>query len=84
MAGLYLVPERQPDTHSNVGSTVMQPIENRFIHCPYCGEQLLLFIDCSAGSQQYIEDCQVCCRPINIAVDIDQDDIILDCYTDNE
>ncbi len=38
------------------------------ITCPYCGEAIELLIDDSAGDQQYIEDCQVCCRPIAIAV----------------
>jgi len=43
------------------------------IWCPYCGESITLVVDDSAGSQQYIEDCQVCCRPIVIAVSIDDD-----------
>ncbi len=34
------------------------------IECPYCGESFTTEIDTSAGSQDYIEDCQVCCRPI--------------------
>jgi cysteine-rich CPXCG protein len=38
------------------------------IHCPYCGEPIELCVDASAGDQDYIEDCQVCCRPISIAL----------------
>jgi hypothetical protein len=34
------------------------------IHCPYCGELISVLIDCSVDEQEYIEDCQVCCRPI--------------------
>jgi len=45
------------------------------IHCPYCGESIDLPIDPSAGSQQYIEDCHVCCRPINVVVDIDDEGV---------
>ena len=41
------------------------------IDCPYCGEAIELLIDDSAGDQQYIEDCQVCCSPITITVAID-------------
>jgi len=41
------------------------------IDCPYCGEAIELLIDDSAGDQQYIEDCHVCCRPITITVAID-------------
>jgi transposase-like protein len=38
------------------------------IQCPYCGESMDVLIDHSADDQRYIEDCQVCCRPISIAV----------------
>ena len=36
--------------------------------CPYCGEPVQLLVDSSAGAQQYIEDCQVCCRPMVVDV----------------
>lgn len=45
------------------------------ILCPYCGETITVFVDDSAGDQQYIEDCQVCCRPIEIRVSVDEDGI---------
>ncbi len=41
------------------------------IECPYCGERIVLLVDGSAGAQDYIEDCQVCCRPMNVRVTID-------------
>lgn len=41
------------------------------IACPYCGETITVFVDASAGEQQYVEDCQVCCRPIRIDVALD-------------
>lgn len=41
------------------------------IRCPYCGEVITLLVDASAGSQRYVEDCQVCCRPIAITVEVD-------------
>ena len=34
------------------------------VDCPYCGEQFETEVDSYAGSQDYIEDCPVCCRPI--------------------
>lgn len=43
------------------------------IVCPYCGEAITVFIDDSAGDQQYVEDCQVCCRPIAIGVVLEED-----------
>ncbi|QMU61826.1 MAG: CPXCG motif-containing cysteine-rich protein [Gammaproteobacteria bacterium] len=41
------------------------------IDCSYCGERLEILIDSSAGNQDYVEDCQVCCSPIEISVQID-------------
>lgn len=38
-----------------------EPID---VQCPWCGEVFTTFFDLSSGSTQYIEDCQVCCRPI--------------------
>jgi len=37
-----------------------------FFTCPYCWEEISFVIDLSAGEQSYIEDCEVCCRPIQI------------------
>ena len=34
--------------------------------CPYCGEEISALLDLSAEKQEYIEDCEVCCNPINI------------------
>lgn len=38
----------------------------RSVSCPFCGESMTILVDTSAGGQSYIEDCQVCCRPMNI------------------
>lgn len=51
-------------------------LPTRAIHCPYCGEPVELQVDDSAGDQDYIEDCQVCCRPIEVAVRIGPDGAI--------
>jgi len=49
----------------------MNPSQNVDIHCPYCGESIELVVDCSVGSQDYVEDCQVCCRPMHLSITID-------------
>ncbi|MFN2338564.1 MAG: CPXCG motif-containing cysteine-rich protein [Gammaproteobacteria bacterium] len=46
-------------------------IEATRIQCPYCGESFDITLDASAGTQSYIEDCEVCCRPIELRVDFD-------------
>ncbi|RLA13086.1 MAG: CPXCG motif-containing cysteine-rich protein [Gammaproteobacteria bacterium] len=43
------------------------------IQCPYCWQSIGVLIDCSVGSQEYIEDCRVCCRPIVFDVIVDDD-----------
>lgn len=36
------------------------------VHCPYCGESFETLVDLSAGAATYVEDCQVCCQPIEM------------------
>jgi hypothetical protein len=40
------------------------------ITCPYCGEEIPIRLDLTAGSQSYVEDCQVCCQPIQISAQV--------------
>ena len=46
-------------------------ISERLCHCPFCAERITLVVDFSAGSQSYIEDCQVCCQPMEVMVDVE-------------
>lgn len=48
-------------------------MDTHLIDCPSCGEPLEILIDRSIRRQEYIEDCQVCCRPMTLHVDIDDD-----------
>jgi hypothetical protein len=55
------------------------------IHCPYCGEPLTILVDPSEPQQKYIEDCQVCCRPMVVSVEQDWDgDILVNVRDENE
>jgi hypothetical protein len=47
------------------------------VRCPYCGECFETAVDWSAGAFRYIEDCQVCCQPIELAGDVDDDGALL-------
>jgi transcription elongation factor Elf1 len=46
--------------------------EERF-SCPFCAEPITIVVDFSAGSQTYIEDCQVCCQPMGVVVGVGAD-----------
>jgi Cysteine-rich CPXCG len=48
-----------------------------FFLCPYCGEQISMVLDTSVAHQTYIEDCEVCCRPIEIRYAI-EDEVLVD------
>ncbi len=37
-----------------------------FFQCPYCWEEISMLLDTSVSSQTYIEDCEVCCNPIEV------------------
>lgn len=42
--------------------------------CPYCGETVTIALDPGGGSEQeYVEDCQVCCRPWRLTVSFAED-----------
>ena len=43
------------------------------IHCPYCGEGFETSADASGGPCEYVEDCQVCCQPIEMELRVDED-----------
>ncbi|MFQ5608733.1 MAG: CPXCG motif-containing cysteine-rich protein [Woeseiaceae bacterium] len=46
-------------------------LTERKIECPFCAESITILLDASGGSQEYVEDCQVCCRPIRIRLHTD-------------
>jgi hypothetical protein len=44
------------------------------VTCPYCGEENEVALDPGSGeSQDYVEDCQVCCQPWRVSVDYASD-----------
>lgn len=42
----------------------MATLQEQRIVCPYCGESLSVLVDPQEVGHEYIEDCQVCCKPI--------------------
>ena len=37
-----------------------------FFQCPYCWEEISMLLDTSVKQQTYVEDCEVCCNPIEV------------------
>lgn len=64
-------------------------LTEKLIDCPYCGEQITVLLDLQHLQEQqaneYIEDCQVCCRPIEFSLLIyDEDNYQLMVRTDDD
>ena len=59
-------------------------LETDRYQCPYCGETAEAVLDLSAGDQQYIEDCPVCCRPIEFRLQTDGQEWMLEVHSENE
>lgn len=47
----------------------LAPEEFVAVRCPWCGERLETRVDVTAGDGAYIEDCEVCCRPLELSVE---------------
>ena len=63
----------------------MPELKEELISCPYCGESISILVDDSLPEQQYVEDCQVCCRPIVLHVSVDSDgDAVVVATAENE
>ena len=54
------------------------------IHCPYCGEPNRVLLDPGEAEQSYIEDCQVCCRPIVFVLALEGSNVTARVFTEDD
>lgn len=50
--------------------TVSAMHDSVHIECPHCGETFSLAVDVSEGSAEFTVDCEVCCRPMVVSVQV--------------
>ncbi|MFC3153122.1 CPXCG motif-containing cysteine-rich protein [Litoribrevibacter euphylliae] len=62
----------------------MNPIDYQTIQCPYCGECFEVLLDSSMLGEEYIEDCQVCCRPIYFFMTEESGELAVSVRTEND
>lgn len=59
--------------------------EEVFFQCPYCWQTISMVVESYYPNQKYIEDCEVCCRPIEISYSLDSsDEIVIEAHSLNE
>ena len=46
----------------------MMELQETSVYCPYCGEPISVLLNPEDVGLDYIEDCQVCCRPIEFSI----------------
>ncbi|WP_405329666.1 CPXCG motif-containing cysteine-rich protein [Leeuwenhoekiella sp. LLG6367-2.1] len=54
-------------------------MEEHFFQCPYCWEEISMLLDVSVSHQVYVEDCEVCCNPIELTVAYE--DVVLTTFS---
>ena len=68
-----LEPVIDPARESRISTDGNDQTQFLTVQCPYCGEPFETLVDTSAGSTSYIEDCHVCCRPIEMSLEVGMD-----------
>ena len=52
------------------------PMYEKFFTCPYCWQEISMMLDLNDEQPDYIEDCEVCCRPIEIKYKVLHEEIV--------
>jgi hypothetical protein len=64
---------------------MMPEVSEQALSCPYCGESISVLVDHSLPDQSYVEDCEVCCRPIVLGIRVDMNgEVIVLAKSENE
>lgn len=46
-------------------------LEEHGVDCPCCGARFIALVDPSDGGSEYIQDCEICCRPLRFNAGVD-------------
>jgi len=57
----------------------MEALQELYVNCPFCGETVSVLWDATGGEGEYVEDCEVCCRPMALEFRLSPDG---DCAVD--
>jgi hypothetical protein len=68
-----LEPVYEPGSQSGIQGHATEFVS---LLCPYCWERYETQVDLSAGSFTYVEDCQVCCQPIQLTCEVAEGELL--------
>jgi hypothetical protein len=54
----------------------MEMLAEGVVTCPWCGESFSISVDTSQGGYSTIEDCTVCCRPIELTIECNPGELV--------
>lgn len=61
-------------TYDEPDEDFLDLVGGAWVACPYCGEDVEILVDPAGGThQEYVEDCEVCCRPWRVDLRIGAD-----------
>ncbi len=67
----------EPVWEPGSGQPPLAPEEFVPVRCPYCGERLETRVDLTSDEAVFVEDCEVCCRPIEFQAERDESGALL-------
>ena len=71
--------EAAKDEEKSNARPALQWIE---VECPHCGEAFEMCVDPGEEGQDMVQDCQVCCRPIELSVEVEEGELNVSTYRD--
>lgn len=71
-----------PDDFQDLG--FMPVTESMEVECPYCGESQFISVELITEHQNYTEDCQVCCKPMVLNIEVDYETEQVQIYAQQE
>lgn len=67
----------EPVWEPGTGPASLSPQQFVAVRCPHCGERLETRVDLTSDEPAYVEDCEVCCRPIEFHIERAADGALL-------
>jgi hypothetical protein len=72
---LLILPDLFPCGPHSAGQSLILGGMEYFFACPHCWQRISMVLDTSVKRQTYVEDCEVCCNPIEVRYKVEDDEV---------